>query len=280
MSDLAMSEIKVRGVATDLYEIGAGRPILFLHSGEGLRPDVPYLAALAKHGKVIAPVHPGFGRQEVPRAYSTVDDLAYFYLDLLDHLNLHDVVMIGADFGGWIATEVAVRSTERLSALVLAGSVGVKMGDRTEREIADLWTLSREPLIDLMYADHARAESGMSPLRATFGGLSDEELTIIARARESLALFGWKPYLHNPHLHNWLHRIDVPSLVVWGDRDRFTAPDYGRRLSNAIPGARFVEIPGVGHFPHIEAPEVFAQTVAEFLQSIPVSAASASRSKP
>jgi pimeloyl-ACP methyl ester carboxylesterase len=280
MSGLAVSEITIRGVTTDLYEVGAGRPILFVHSGEGLRPEVPYLTELAKSGRVIAPVHPGFGRHEVPRAYGTIDDLVYFYLDLLDHLDLHDAVLVGADFGGWIATEIAVRSTARLSALVLVGSVGVKMGERTEREIADLWALDREVLVDLLYADPARAESGLCPLRSSFDGLSDEELTTIARARESLVLFGWKPYLHNPRLHHWLHRINVPSLVVWGDRDRFTTPDYGRRLAHGIPGARFVEIPGVGHYPHIEAPGLFAQTVANFLQSNPISATSAQRSEP
>ena len=280
MTVLAVSEIEIRGVTTDLYEVGTGRPLLFLHAGEGLRADAPYLTALAECGRVIAPVHPGFGRHELPRSVGTVDDLAYFYLDLLDHLDLHDVALVGADFGGWIATEVAVRSTERLSALVLAGSVGVKMGDRTEREIADLWASSREHLIDLMYADPAHADTGLSPLRATFDGLSDDDLTTIARARESLVVFGWKPYLHNPRLHHWLHRIALPSLVVCGDRDRFTAPDYARRLANGISGARFVEIPGVGHYPHIEAPELFAQTVGEFLQSTPISAARAPRSKP
>jgi pimeloyl-ACP methyl ester carboxylesterase len=67
--------------------------------------------------------------------------------------------------------------------------------------------------------------------------------------------------------------------VICGERDRFTAPEYARRLANGISGARFVEIPGVGHYPHIEAPELFAQTVAEFLQSTPISAARAPRSK-
>ena len=49
--------------------------------------------------------------------------------------------------------------------------------------------------------------------------LPETELAAIARGREAFALFGWKPYMHNPRLKHWLHRIDVPTLVLWGEQD-------------------------------------------------------------
>jgi pimeloyl-ACP methyl ester carboxylesterase len=58
--------------------------------------------------------------------------------------------------------------------------------------------------------------------------------------------------LHNPVLKRWLHRIDVPTLVIWGEQDRFAAPSYGRQLAEHIPNAELRMLPGAGHYPHIE----------------------------
>ena len=76
------------------------------------------------------------------REVTTIDDLAYLYLDLLDTLNLRDVVVVGVSLGGWIAAEMAVKSTERIAALVLANAVGIKPGDRETRDIADIYAVT------------------------------------------------------------------------------------------------------------------------------------------
>jgi len=78
------------------------------------------IGELAKSAHVIAPTHPGFGRSELPKGMRWVDDLSYFYLDLLEQLDLRDVVVVGVGFGAWIAAEIAVKSCERIGRLVLA----------------------------------------------------------------------------------------------------------------------------------------------------------------
>src|SRR6185312_4861724 len=114
---LVMSEIvTVSGVALEIEERGSGRPLLFLHPGEGLQPERPWLDLLAKSFRVIAPHHPGFGGSALPDWIGTVDDLAYLYLDLAARMQLNDAVLAGACFGGWIAAEMAVRDTRRFSA--------------------------------------------------------------------------------------------------------------------------------------------------------------------
>jgi pimeloyl-ACP methyl ester carboxylesterase len=264
---LSVRDIDVHGVTTELYEGGDGTPILYLHSGEGLRPSASILPLLASAGRLLAPVTPGFGVMPRPPEFSTIGDLAYFYLDLLDQLDLDEVDVVGADFGAWIAAELAVRSTARLSHLVLVGATGIKSGDREHRDIADLFALGQSELIELMYAHAEISQIGESSLRQDFTGLSDDDLTAIARSRESLAVFGWSPYMHNPQLRQWLHRIDIPTLVVWGARDRFTLPEYGESFAAAIPGARFELIEGAGHYPHIEKPEEFLEVVTSFLET-------------
>jgi pimeloyl-ACP methyl ester carboxylesterase len=268
-ASLSVRDIDVHGITTELYEGGSGTPILYLHAGEGLRPSAPILGLLASAGHLLAPVHPGFGVKPRPPSFSTIGDLAYFYLDLLDQLKLDKVDVVAADFGGWIAAELAVRSTARLSHLVLAAPTGIKCGDREDRDIADMFALSRSELIELMYADPAISQVGESSLREDFDGLSDDALTSIARSRESSAVFGWSPYMHNPRLRQWLHRIDIPTLVVWGARDRFTLPEYGASFAAAIPAARFEVLEDAGHYPHIEQPERFIEVVANFLEIKP-----------
>ena len=95
----------------EAIERGQGRPILFLHPGIGIDAAAPVLAELAKGGRVIAPSHPGFGTSQLPKGMTTVDDVSYFYLDLLEQLDLRDVLVVGVGLGGWIAAEIAVKNS-------------------------------------------------------------------------------------------------------------------------------------------------------------------------
>jgi pimeloyl-ACP methyl ester carboxylesterase len=125
-----LSSIKVNGIRIDAVERGTGAPLLFLHPGIGLDPGASVLDKLATRARLIAPTHPGFGTSDQPPSFDSVDDLAYFYLDLLDELGLKDVTLAGVSLGGWIAAEMAIKSTARIARLVLANAVGIKVGSR------------------------------------------------------------------------------------------------------------------------------------------------------
>jgi len=248
--------------ATNLQIVdrGQGRAMLFLHAGEGLAPDRPWLDLVARHYRVVAPWHPGYGNSPlIDGGAGGVDDLAYLYLDLAAELDLRDVVLVGADLGGWIAAEMMVRSTARFSQLVLAAPLGVKFGGREERDIADFHAMSQAEYMGRAWADPARGE-------LDFTALPDSELEAVARGREAFALYGWKPYMHNPRLRRWLHRIDRPTLLLWGEKDGIVTPAYGEGWRREIAGARLEVIPNAGHFPHWEQPEAFVQCVTAFVE--------------
>ena len=254
------SSVTLHGVRLEVVERGEGRPILWLHGEEGLDPDAPFLDRLAQYGRVIAPSHPGFGHSPDAGSLDTVDDLAYLYLDLLDARDARDVVVIGASLGGWIAAEMAVKCTARLARLVLVAPLGIKVGDRETRDIPDIWALDPEEVCRLQYADPARAA-------VDYTALSEDRATVIARDREATALYGWDPYFHDPKLRQRLHRIGVPTLLLWGADDRFVTADYyGAAYRDAVPGARLETIAEAGHFPHLERPEAFVERVAAFLR--------------
>ena len=254
--------LALHGVQLDVYEHGQGRPILVLHGEDGPCPQAPFFSLLAEQGRVILPTHPGFGQAPDAADIDTVDDLAYLYLDLLDESDLHEVVVIGCSLGGWIAAEMAVKSTARLSQLVLVAPLGIKVGDRETRDIPDIFALPPEEVTRLQYHDPARAA-------VDYASLSDLELLVIARNREATALYAWEPYFHNPKLRQRLHRVALPTLLVWGASDRFVTLDYyGTAYRDAIPGAQFTVIDQAGHWPHAEQPEVFVERVGAFLAAV------------
>ena len=252
------SVVAVRGVQIEMIERGAGRPLLFLHPGIGIEPDAPVLERLAARYRVLAPTHPGFGRSELPKGFDKVDDLAYFYLDLLDQLDLSDVVVVGVSFGGWIAAEIAIKSTARISHLVLANAIGIKVGGREQRDIADIYALTEDELLKLAYHDPAAG-------KRDYKAMPDAEVKAASRNREALARYAWSPYMHDPKLKARLHRIDVPTLLLWGMSDHVLSEAYGRAFCAAIPGARFEAIERAGHFPHVEQPEQFADKIFTFV---------------
>ncbi|HEX4173204.1 MAG TPA: alpha/beta hydrolase [Acetobacteraceae bacterium] len=252
--------ISIAGVSLELEEHGSGRPLLFLHPGQGLQPQLPWLDLLARRFRVIAPHHPGWGNSALPDWLMTVDELAYLYLDLAASEGLEDAILVGACFGGWIAAEMAVRDTRRFAQLVLVDPLGIKVGGITARDIADMHAMPHEEYMRLAWADPAKGERDLMRL-------PDTELAGIARGREAFARFGWKPYMHNPHLKRWLHRIDLPTLLLWGERDGIVSVEYGRAWQNEIPAARMEIIAGAGHFPHWEQPQEFADRVAHFVET-------------
>jgi pimeloyl-ACP methyl ester carboxylesterase len=254
------SRRRVSGVELEIRSGGEGRALLFLHGGLGFLKHEALLEALAAAHRVIAPAHPGFEASEWPQEFRSVADIAYLYLDLADELKLEDATLVGTGFGGWLALEILVRSTARFARCVLVNSLGLKFGDRETRDIADLHALAKADADRVLFHDagHAAVDTAT---------MSDGELTAIARNREAFTFFGWKPYMHNPSLSRWLHRIDIPVLVAWGSADRFVDTDYGRKLNAAIPAARFAQIDGAGHYPAIEKPEALTTLIRDFAAS-------------
>jgi pimeloyl-ACP methyl ester carboxylesterase len=256
-TDLPVRSLTVSGISVEVYEQGSGPPLLFLHPHTGNNSRAAVLQRLARDWTVIAPSHPGFGRTELPAWMKTIDDLSYFYLDLMATLDLRNVTLVGASLGGWIAAEIAIKSAERLSRLVLAGPVGIRLGAPETVDIFDIFVAAKTEVDKRLYHDPEFALTDVS-------ALSEEEAFIMFRSRESTALFGWSPYMHTPNLKHWLHRIRIPALVLHGENDGITSADYARAFAAQIPSAKFQIIEKSGHFPHIEAPDRFAECVLQF----------------
>jgi len=114
--------ITVAGATIRLFRGGSGQKLVFLHGAGGHTGWMAFLEELSTRFEVFAPEHPGFGQSDDPPWLDDIADLAYFHLDLMAGLGLEQAHLIGTSLGGWVAAEMAVRSTERPTAL--PGSTG------------------------------------------------------------------------------------------------------------------------------------------------------------
>jgi pimeloyl-ACP methyl ester carboxylesterase len=263
MPDHTTKKITVRGCNIRLMRGGAGDPLLILHGASGAGAWLPFMASLAEKFDVIVPEHPGYGNSDTPEWLDTIHDLAYYYLDFLDALGLDRVHLVGISIGGWIAAELAVRDTRRLASLTLADAAGIQLPGVAQ---IDTFLRTDEQRIRDFFHDQARADEMISRV------LRPELEDVTMKNRVATARLAWQPRGHDPHLAKWLHRIDVPTLVVWGADDRLFPKDYAHAYQKLIPGSQLVIVPECGHVPHLEKPQAFVSALHAFIDGMRVAA--------
>jgi pimeloyl-ACP methyl ester carboxylesterase len=230
-------------------------PLVFLHGAGGHTGWMAFLDELARDFAVYAPEHPGFGRSDDPPWLDEIGDLAYFYLDFLATLGLDRVHLIGTSFGGWIAAELAVRDQTKLASLTLVGAVGITAGGKP---VDDIFRLSTEENLRRFYADPARAARRLADMAAV-------DMNVVAKNRATVQRIAYRPRYHNPSLAKWLHRITVPTLLIWGDKDGLVPVRFGEAYRALIPGSRLVVLENAGHAPFDEQKDDFLAAFSDFV---------------
>jgi pimeloyl-ACP methyl ester carboxylesterase len=257
---LSIYPVTVDGVGTvelSVNERGTGHPVLLLHGGAGPLSVAGFTQLLADRHPVhvFAPSHPGFGGSPRPDGLSTIAGLVDVYAEFLDELDLHEVTVIGNSMGGWIAAELALQGRARIGSLVLVDATGIEVEGHP---VADIFALSPVELAKRSF--HNPLASPLNPATMT-----DQQKAGMAANRVALALYGGQPPKTDPTLLGRLARLDVPTLVLWGESDRIVDPDYGRAFAAAIPNSRFELLRETGHVPQIETPDRLLAALWEFV---------------
>lgn len=253
--------VDVHGRSTVLRHAGEGTPFVYLHSTMGESALwLPFHQAWARDFRVIAPMHPGFGKSGGFDQIDSIEDLAFHYVELFDLLGLDEVVLGGVSLGGWIAAEFAVRWPERVKKLWLADAPGLWV---EEEPLPDLFAMVSDTLKlrELMFADPHSYIAEMIFQENP----DDERFATAFQNLTALARVVWeRPY--DPKLPARLHRVQCPTLLVWGEQDRLVPPAYGRAYEKLLPKAELRLIPNCGHLPMFEAEKAFVDIVTKFCQ--------------
>ena len=179
--------------------------------------------------------------------------LASLYVALLDEVGATDVTVIGNSIGGWIAAEIALLASPRVSGVVLVDAVGIEVPGHP---VADYFSLTLNEVFDLSYFNPA-------PFIFDPATLPPEVVSVQAGNRASLSTYAGTSMI-DATLEERLSEITVPVLVVWGDSDRIVDVDYGRAFAEAIPTARLHVISQSGHLPQLETPQQLGDVIWAF----------------
>ncbi|MBX5490057.1 MAG: alpha/beta fold hydrolase [Chloroflexi bacterium] len=246
----------VGGRATRILEAGEGPTLLWLHDTRG-NLWTPGHEQLARFCRVVAPSLPGFDDSATLGRIDGPEDVVFWLLDLWEALGLQQPALLGCGLGGWLAAEFAVRYPERLGALVLVNAYGLQVdGALAEDEFA----LTPPMLRPLVFAEPASPRA----LEWLPDSEPPERLAHALHARVAAARLAWQ-FPYHPKLRERLPRARVRALVVWGEQDRLVPVAHAHAYAAGLPDARVAVLPGVAHYPYVEAPEAFAQEVRRFL---------------
>lgn len=279
MSDLR--EVRLHDQRVAYRTVGKGREaILLIHGMAGSATTWRHvMPALGERFTVVAPDLLGHGRSEKEVGDCSLGAFAAMLRDLLVALGHERVTVVGQSLGGGIAMQMAYQFPERCQRLVLVASgglgrevnpllrlltlpgsgavlrLGCSLPVRRGIELVGRWSerfgLESRPIVEELWRSYASLGDDATR-KAFFRSLR----AVIDRRGQAVSAA------------NRLHLAgEVPTLIAWGDADRVIPVSHAHAAHEAIPGSRLEVFEGVGHYPHVEAPERFVALLSEFIES-------------
>jgi pimeloyl-ACP methyl ester carboxylesterase len=242
---------------------GEGPPLVFFHGAYGLAWD-PFLDHLAQSHTVYAPEHPGTtpGDPDAIKSLDDLWDLVLYYYELFDELGLEAPVAVGHSFGGMVAAEVAATNPQRVSRLVLIGPIGLW---RDDAPVLNWMSVPPGVIAKAAFYDPE------GPIAKQMLELpKDPEESVNAQIGLTWSLgctgkFVWP--IPDKGLKKRLHRIQAPTLIVWGQEDGIVSPVYAQEFASRISGARTEVVGEAAHVPHLEQLGEVSTLVEDFLKA-------------
>lgn len=275
MTDVKFLELNGDRIA--YQDLGRGSTVLLIHgmggSSQTWREVLPHLAA--RH-RVIAPDLLGHGQSDKPRADYSLGAFAVWLRDLLDQLGVSRVTLVGHSLGGGVAMQFAHQHPEYVERLVLisSGGLGPELGHTLRLMSAPgaefvLPVIAPQKVVAL--GERLRgwlASVGVRSAQAdetwnAYISLADPK-TRVAFLRTLRSVVDYRGQAVSAF--NKMHFTSgVPTLLIWGEQDRLIPVAHGHDAHEALPGSTLVTLPGVGHFPQVEAPLAVTDTIDEFM---------------
>jgi pimeloyl-ACP methyl ester carboxylesterase len=253
MAAYSEERFTINGVETVVQVAGDGEPLVFFHAA-GTVTGFDALLPLAERFRLIVPFHPGYGPSADDTTVDSIHDLRRHYLDLLDELGVDDFALTGQSMGGWLAATFAIDHAHRIKRLVLAAPLGLKVD---EHPTLDIFAVPGEELPAYLTADMSLFDGHVpTPPTPEFFADRYRELTSTARLL-------WTR-MYDLKLPRWLHRLTMPTLIIWGDADRIVPVEQAAVWADLVPGAEVKTLPGVGHLIFDESSDA-VEAVAAFV---------------
>jgi pimeloyl-ACP methyl ester carboxylesterase len=244
-----------------LVEGGVGDSLLYLHGEDGFPGWTPFLDRLARHYHVYAPAHPGIAGSQGLEHLDNLWDLVLLYEELAQELGLDPASVIGHSYGGMLAAELAAHRPDKVTRLVLMDSLGLWLD---QNPVSDFFILTLEERAQSLWYD-PESETAKTALEQPQD--PEERMESDLSRTEALAAVGkfvWP--IPDRGLTKRIHRITMPTLLLWGDSDGMVPLDYGKEFQRLLPSSSLKVIDRCGHSPQEERPNEVLDAVLPFLQ--------------
>jgi len=256
--------IEVAGLQIAYERVGTGPALVLLHGyvGDGPTTWRRQLDGLSDEFTVVAWDAPGAGRSSDPPERFGLDDYADCLAGFLEKLGIDTAYVVGLSFGGIVALALQRRHAARSRALVLAsayagwaGSLPPELAQQRLRQALALADGSPEALVaallPTMFSEAVQRET-VDDFRASMQAFHPRGFRAMARACAG-------------DVRDVLPHVEIPTLLVYGNRDVRAPLTVAKALEAAIPRSRLVVLPDTGHLCNVEAPDEFNLAVRSFL---------------
>jgi 2-hydroxy-6-oxonona-2,4-dienedioate hydrolase len=256
-----VNSYNIRYLDYDNLGTGAGKVLILLHGiGASAERWLQVAPALSKHYRTIIPDIVGFGYSDKPTVEYTMDFFVEFLQGFLNELRIVKCSILGSSFGGHLATEYAIRFSNKVEKLVLAAPAGIM---KTSTPVLDQYIMAA------LYPTYENAFKAFSDMAYNSDAVTEETIMdFVNRMRLPNAKYAFMSTLlgmrYAQKLQGRLGKIISPTLLVWGDNDRMIPPQYASAYEE-IPDKRLVIMKECGHTPYVEKPQAFNRIVLKFL---------------
>lgn len=259
MSAFRKESVTVAGTKVVMHRGGTGTPLLYFHGAGVVMNAQPWMEMLAPHVDLIVPMHPGMGESDVPTWLDGVPDMAMFYATMMKEMGLGGIHLMGTSMGGWIAAELAIIQPERLKTLTLACAAGFDDPSIPKGQ-THLWD-ARETLRNVIY-DPKLQEQMIARLPAD----ADAQPQAI-KNKETIRKLTSQGR-SGPNLPKWLHRVTVPTHIIWGENDKLAPIGYADIYKKYLPQSKMTRFKECGHLPYLEKPKDYVDAITSFIKEV------------
>ena len=268
--------IAVRGMQVHLRDEGPRDdpvPIVLLHgTGASLHTWDGWTKELVRERRVIRFDLPGFGLTgPSPDGVYTIESYVDTVLAVADTLGVQRFVLAGNSLGGYVAWATAVLHPQRVDRLILIDAAGYPYQSQS---VPLGFRIARTPVLNVLMRDVLPRSVVERSLRDVYGDpsrvtpeLVDRYFDLATRAGNRAALVARLDQTKPGSLAERVPEIQVPTLILWGGKDRLIPPELGERFAREIHGSRLVVFDALGHVPHEEDPERTVAAVLPFIRS-------------
>jgi pimeloyl-ACP methyl ester carboxylesterase len=252
-------KLEVLGVETNYKIGGEGTPFLILHGWGGSSDSWKKVIEILEREniKVIAPDFPGFGKSKTPPQAWALQNFVDWLKEFLEKLKIEKFFLLGHSFGGRVAIKFSLSFPEKIKALILVNSAGIKQKWGPKEILIFYLALLgnaffaksflrrfKDKARNLFYRffrdrDYGRAKEQM---KETMKKVIEEDLLPV------------------------LDKIKVKTFIIWGEKDNIVPLKFGKIFKEKIKNSELIIFPKVRHSPHLEIPEEFSKKLIEILK--------------